>query len=74
MRNILKLLILFTAFFAAQNVAGANVVWFDGHNHVSYIAHQSHSPLVKTALEMFAEDMRAVTGHRATENHKGKIN
>lgn len=73
MRNILKLLILFTSFFAAQNIAGANVVWFDGHNHVSYIAHQSHSPLVKTALEMFAEDMRAVTGHRATENHKGKI-
>lgn len=73
MRNIFRLLFLTIAFSAAQRAIGANVVWFDGHNHVSYIAHQSHSPLVKIALDLFAEDMKAVTGHRAVENHKGKI-
>ena len=73
MRNIFRLLFLTIAFSAAQHAVGANVVWFDGHNHVSYIAHQFHSPLVKIALDLFAEDMKAVTGHRAVENHKGKI-
>ena len=73
MRNSYRLLFLSVALAAALTVQSAKIVWFDGHNPVGYIAQQNNSPLVKIALDLFAEDMKAVTGHRAVENHKGKI-
>ncbi|MBR3122896.1 MAG: hypothetical protein IKH48_01905, partial [Prevotella sp.] len=51
----------------------ANIVWYDGHGHVSYVANQSYSQVVETAIEMFATDMKAVTGHSAEESSKGRI-
>ena len=73
MRNSFRFLFLSVALAAALTVQSAKIVWFDGHNPVGYIEQQNYSPVVKTALEMFVEDMKAVTGHRAEEHHKGKI-
>lgn len=73
MKILHKISVLILSFFCTATAKSANIVWFDGHNPVGYIAHQSYSPVVKTAIGMFADDMKAVTGHRAEENHKGKI-
>ena len=48
-------------------------VWFDGHSHVGYVAQQHYSPVVETALDMFSQDMLAVTGQRAKADAKGKL-
>ena len=73
MKILHKISVLTLCFFCTATVKSAKIVWFDGHSHVSYIANQSYSPVVKTAIEMFAEDMKAVTGHRPEAHHKGKI-
>ena len=73
MKILHKISVLILCFLCTVTAKSAKIVWFDGHNPVGYIAQQNYSPIVKTALEMFAGDMKAVTGHRAVENHKGKI-
>ena len=50
-----------------------SVVWYDGHTPVTYVARQSYAPVVEIALKMFANDMKAVTGHKAEEGNNGKI-
>lgn len=37
-------------------------VWFDGRNNITYNIESEVSPVVKTALQMFADDMHEVTG------------
>ena len=54
-------------------LTAGNIVWFDGHSHVGYVAQQTYSPVVKTALAMFSDDMRAVTGQRAEADSKGRL-
>ncbi|MBR1468950.1 MAG: glycosyl hydrolase 115 family protein [Prevotella sp.] len=73
MHTLYKIFSITFCFFLATAIQGANVVWFDGHHHVTYVAQNSYSPVVKTAIEMFSQDMKAVTGHHAQANHKGKI-
>ena len=49
------------------------VVWFDGHNPVTYTVDKKAAPVVKTALSMFSDDMRQVTGLPARYSSRGVI-
>ena len=63
-------------FVLAMNFAKAkadDVVWFNGKDRVSYRVQEKVSPVVKVALGMFADDMKAVTGQRAEQHHNGSI-
>ena len=53
--------------------SAGNIVWYDGHSNVGYVSQQNYSPVVKTALRMFSDDMQAVTGHHAEANGKGRL-
>ena len=55
------------------NVAGANVVWFDGTNPITYSVPQKVNPVVTTALEMWKDDMRQVTGFAPVAAQKPTI-
>ena len=49
------------------------LVWYDGENAVAYSVQTDVDPVVKVALEMFSEDMSAVTGRKAIASKKGKL-
>ena len=49
------------------------LVWYDGENAVAYSVQTDVDPVVKVALEMFSEDMSAVTGRKAIAAKKGKL-
>ena len=53
--------------------AWSTVVWFDGQHAVSYTRQLKLSPVVETALDMFNNDMKAVTGKRIENSGKGII-
>ena len=66
--------IAFSALLALCSHAwGANVVWFDGQHAVTYTRQQKVSPVVEIALDMFNDDMRAVTGKKIDSDGKGTI-
>ena len=48
------------------HVQAADVVWFDGSKAVTYSLPKKTEPVVTTAIDMFEEDMEAVTGRKAT--------
>lgn len=48
------------------HVQAADVVWFDGNKAVTYSLPKKTEPVVTTAIDMFEEDMEAVTGRKAT--------
>ena len=48
------------------HVQAADVVWFDGSKAVTYSLPKKTEPVVATAIDMFEEDMEAVTGRKAT--------
>lgn len=73
MKNLHKTILLAVCFLISTSLNAANIVWYDGHGHVSYVANQSYSQVVETAIEMFATDMKAVTGYSAEESSKGRI-
>ncbi len=52
---------------AAVETDAADVVWYDGVKAVTYSVPKKVDPVVKVAVDMFASDMEAVTGHRAVE-------
>ena len=49
------------------------LVWYDGENAVAYSVQTDVDPVVKVALDMFSEDMSAVTGWKAIAAKKGKL-
>lgn len=51
----------------------ADVQWFDGHHHVAYHVVGKASPVVDIALQMFRDDMKAVTGQAAKSSGKAQI-
>ena len=67
-RNILT--ILLCCFVLAS--WGKDVVWYSGRGSVEYSFVGKRTGVVDMALNMFAEDMRAVTGHRA-EHRAGAV-
>ena len=49
-------------------MSAANVVWYNGHDPVTYQVQGKVSPVVEQALQMFAEDMELVTTHQAVSD------
>ena len=50
------------ATFAAAPAAAEDVAWYDGSRAVTYSVQKKVDPVVEVALQMFASDMKAVTG------------
>lgn len=69
-RHIFALFILSTL---TVPVLSKNIVWYDGKNAVTYTKQAKTSPVVDIALDMFAEDIHAVTGKKAHDKKNGKI-
>lgn len=55
------------------SVTAENVVWFNGHDNVTYSVQNKKSPVVDIALDMFSSDMKAVTGKKIKEKSDGTI-
>lgn len=67
----LTLLISFTLFQLSGYAD--EIVWFDGHEAVTYHTTPKKSgPVVETALKMFCSDMEAVTGKPACNTNKSR--
>ncbi len=58
-------LFLIVAYTSA--VQAKDVVWYDGKQAVTYSVETPTDPVVMMALQMFADDMEAVTGQKAVE-------
>lgn len=71
MRHILLLLVFLASLLPGE---AKPVVWFDGLNAVTVCRQRNMDPVVETALEMFAEDMRQVTGVEARKVYEGRAN
>lgn len=50
-----------------------DLVWFDGKHPVTYTVERHASPVVNTALEMFKDDLRQVTGMTPSPSRSGTI-
>ena len=53
--------------------AQSELVWYDGSHPVTYSVKGTVSPVVATAIEMFKEDMKMVTGMEPVESKRGVI-
>lgn len=54
------------------DVVAKDVVWYDGNQPVCYSIQKNVDPVVKVAAQMFADDMKAVTGKEAVAADKEK--
>lgn len=63
-----------TAIASAMETGQDSCVWYDGNMPVTFSVETAAEPVVATALEMFSEDMRAVTGKRASRKTAGNSN
>ena len=68
---ILCLLITLTS-VPGQLLAG-NIYWYSGKGHVTYSIQKKHDCVVDKALDMFSDDMKAVTGKKAERDGSGVI-
>ena len=68
-KKIILTMVLAAALLAVQ---AKDIVWYSGRGCVGYSYTGKKSAPVEMALSMFAEDMRAVTGHRA-EHREGAV-
>jgi len=59
------ILTLFFGLATIGNLAAKDLVWYDGNQAVSYSIQKNVDPVVKVAAQMFADDMKAVTGKEA---------
>lgn len=64
----LKLLTLAIASLSVGETIAENIEWYDGRNAVTYAVGKKVDPVVTVALEMFADDMHAVTGKHAVKS------
>lgn len=60
---------------SSQQGIASDFVWYDGQHAVSYNIASQTDPVVTTAIDMFADDMKAVTGQKAiaTKEKEAKI-
>ena len=65
--------LFFYLFLLVASAVQADVVWYNGKDRVSYSLQEHVSPVVKVALEMFSNDMMAVTGKRAERRSGASI-
>ena len=61
MKKILLLLVLVLA-LCVMGVQAAEVVWYDGHQPITYSVPKKVESVVKVALELWKNDMQQVTG------------
>lgn len=74
MKKAFKILLSFTVLFAISlQTTARDLVWFDGAHAISCKIQRNVDPVVKVALQMFAGDMKAVTGKSAVESKNGVI-
>ena len=67
------LFIIIFALLPFGRLRAADVVWFDGQHPVTYQIVGRVDPVVKTALQMFCDDMRQVTGMKAVASRQATI-
>ncbi len=69
------LILLPLLLMGSQRLAAADFVWFDGQQAVTYNVQKHTDPVVTTAIAMFSDDMKAVTGQKAVSaaEKKAKI-
>lgn len=73
-RYILGFSALFLSFMPSSiHAANDKVYWSDGYGKVYYSINSNPSPVVKVALGMFANDMKAVVGYPAKEKANATI-
>ncbi len=65
--------ILLISSLPRTSMKAQDVVWFNGRQAVSYNLQKKVSPVVLTAMELFSQDMKAVTGHRAERKNNATI-
>ena len=68
-----RVLILAVAIFSMEVVAASDVVWFDGQHPVTYQVEGRVDPVVRIALQMFADDMQQVTGYKPVAARQATI-
>ena len=68
-----RLLFLIITFHLSLIVSRAEVVWFDGKSPIAYQIPKRVEPVVVTALEMWKDDMRQVTGFEPVAARRAKV-
>ncbi|MBR7018764.1 MAG: glycosyl hydrolase 115 family protein [Prevotella sp.] len=68
-----RLLFLIITFHLSLIVSRAEVVWFDGKSPITYQIPKRVEPVVMTALEMWKDDMRQVTGFVPVAARRAKV-
>ena len=68
-----RLLFLIITFHLSLIVSRAEVVWFDGKSPITYQIPKRVEPVVMTALEMWKDDMRQVTGFEPVAARRAKV-
>lgn len=68
-RNIILSLLLFFSY----QVSAKEIVWFDGQKPVSYNVLSTKNEVVESALRLFEDDMKLVTGKAAVQSNKATI-
>lgn len=66
-------ILLLLAFLPLGQIHAKDIVWYDGQHAVTYQVVGHIDPVVKTALQMFCDDMRQVTGQMAVASKKAAI-
>ena len=68
-----RLLFLLIVYHLSLITSHAEVVWFDGHSPITYQLPRQVEPVVVTALEMWKDDMRQVTGFEPVAARRAKV-
>ena len=71
-RFIICCLMMFAMSYMTAQTAD-ELLWYDGENAVAYNVLTDVDPVVKVALDMFSDDMSAVTGRKAIPAKKGTL-
>ncbi|MBR1835265.1 MAG: glycosyl hydrolase 115 family protein, partial [Bacteroidales bacterium] len=73
MRQTLMIVAFCLGVIAPMHVVADEVVWFDGQHPVTYTVQKGVDQVVNTALEMWKDDMRQVTGLMPVASKKAAI-
>ena len=68
-----RFLLLLIVYHLSLITSHAEVVWFDGHSPITYQLPRQVEPVVVTALEMWKDDMRQVTGFEPVAARRAKV-
>lgn len=69
---LLRSFLLIIVFVCSQIVRCDDFVWYNGKQAISYAMPQSTAPVVKIAFDMFAGDMKQVTGFSPKQSSASK--